>query len=43
MRVMRAARDYLRRADVPWKKCRFDIVSVVLEPTPVIEWLQDAF
>jgi putative endonuclease len=42
-RVMRAARDYMRRADVPPEKCRFDIVSIVLEPTPVIEWLQDAF
>jgi putative endonuclease len=42
-RVMRAARDYARRADVPWEKMRFDIVSVVLGPAPVIEWLQDAF
>src|ERR1043166_5288681 len=37
-RVMRAARDYVRRTDVPWEKVRFDIVSVVLEPKPAIEW-----
>ena len=43
VRVQRAARDYARRAGVPWEKTRFDIVSVVLNPTPVIEWLRDAF
>jgi putative endonuclease len=42
-RVMRAARDYVRRTDVPWEKVRFDIVSVVLEPKPAIEWQRDAF
>jgi putative endonuclease len=41
--VMRAARDYVRRADIPWERVRFDIVSIVLLPTPAIEWLQDAF
>jgi putative endonuclease len=39
-RVLRAARDYARRANVPWDKARFDVVSVVLEATPVIEWLR---
>jgi putative endonuclease len=42
-RVVRAARDYARRADVPWDNVRFDIVSVVLEPQTRIEWLRGAF
>ena len=42
-RVLRAARDYARRADIPWDRVRFDIVSVVLEPRPVVEWLRGAF
>jgi putative endonuclease len=32
-RVMRAARDYLRRAD----RVRFDVVSIVLQPQTAIE------
>ena len=40
--VMRAARDYARRANVAWDDVRFDIVSVVLAPQR-IEWLRDAF
>ena len=42
-RVIRAARDYARRGKIPWDKTRFDIVSIVLEPQPAIEWLRDAF
>ena len=42
-RLRRAARDYARRADVPWQRTRFDIVSIVLESAPKIEWLRDAF
>jgi len=42
-RVMRAARSYTRRANVPWEKVRFDIVSVVLAPQQTIEWQRDAF
>src|SRR5271166_4099740 len=42
-RVMTAARDYARRAEIPWEKTRFDIVSVVLGRTPRIEWLRGAF
>jgi putative endonuclease len=42
-RVMRAARDYVRRAGIPWDRVRFDIVSIVLQPEPVIEWMRDAF
>jgi putative endonuclease len=42
-RLRTAARDYARRSDVPWQSARFDIVSIVLEPSPKIEWLRDAF
>ena len=42
-RVQRAARDYARRADIPWRDTRFDIVSIVLDRPPRIEWLRDAF
>lgn len=41
--VMRAARDYVRRAEVSWELVRFDIVSIVLQPEQKIEWLRDAF
>ena len=41
--VERAARDYARRAGAAWENTRFDIVSVVLEDPPRIEWLQDAW
>jgi putative endonuclease len=41
--VTRAARDYARRAGVAWEKTRFDIVSVVLEKPPRIQWIRDAF
>jgi putative endonuclease len=42
-RVERAARDYARRAEIPWRDTRFDIVSIVLDRPPRIEWLRDAF
>ena len=42
-RVRQAARDYARRAEIPWHDTRFDIVSIVLDPPPRIEWLRDAF
>lgn len=41
--VERASRDYARRAGVGWEKTRFDIVSVVLEDPPRIEWLRNAW
>jgi putative endonuclease len=41
--LRRAARDYARRAGVAWSDTRFDIVSVVLERSPRIEWVKDAF
>jgi putative endonuclease len=42
-RVQQAARDYARRAEIPWCDTRFDIVSIVLDSPPRIEWLRDAF
>jgi putative endonuclease len=41
--VERAARDYARRAGVNWNKIRFDIVSIVLEKPPKIDWQRDAW
>ena len=41
--LVRAARDYARRAGVEWKQVRFDILSVVLSTPPRIEWTRDAF
>ena len=38
-----AARDYARRAEIDWRVTRNDIVSIVLEKPPRIEWLRDAF
>jgi putative endonuclease len=42
-RVRQAARDYARRAEIPWRDTRFDIVSIVLDQPPHIAWLRDAF
>jgi putative endonuclease len=42
-RIARAARHYARRAGLEWDALRFDIVSVVLERRPRIEWRRDAF
>lgn len=41
--LRRAARDYARRADVEWSRVRFDIVSIVLQEPPQIEWIRNAF
>ena len=41
--LMRAARDYVRRAEISWDQVRFDIVSIVLTPERKIEWLRGAF
>jgi putative endonuclease len=41
--VERAARDYARRAEIAWRDTRFDIVSIVLDQPPFIEWMRDAF
>jgi putative endonuclease len=42
-RVNRAARDYARRAGVVWEKTRFDILGILLEKPPRIEWIRDAW
>jgi len=42
-RLQLAARDYLRRAGAPPEQTRFDVVSVVLELPPRIDWIRDAF
>jgi putative endonuclease len=41
--LRRAARDYARRAGIEFRKTRFDIVSIVLNRPPSVEWLRDAF
>ncbi len=41
--VTRAARDYARRAGVDWEMTRFDIVSIILESRPRIDWIRDAW
>lgn len=38
-----AAMDYCRRADVAWEKSRFDIVSIVLAERPEVTLIRDAF
>ncbi len=42
-RLQLAARDFVRRAGTPPECTRFDVVSVVLERAPRIEWIRDAF
>lgn len=41
--VVRAARDYVRRAGVPWSRVRFDIVTVLLKNGPSLTLQKDAF
>lgn len=42
-RILIAARDYARRANVDFEHARFDIVSIVLAPKLEVEWLRDAY
>jgi len=42
-RLQLAARDYARRAEIPWRDTRFDILSIVLGESPRIEWMRGAF
>jgi putative endonuclease len=42
-RLQLAARDYSRRAGVLQERTRFDVISVVLERGPRIDWIRDAF
>ena len=41
--LIRAARDYARRANVAWERVRFDIVSVIQSEPPQLELHRDAF
>lgn len=40
-RMLRAAREYARRADIEWRLARFDIVNVVFSDPPAITHLED--
>ena len=48
-KIIQAAREYTRRADVPWHQARFDVVSVVTGPassenrSPAVTHLRDVF
>ncbi|MCB9384096.1 MAG: YraN family protein [Bryobacterales bacterium] len=41
--LIQAAHNYARRAKVDPARLRYDVVSVVLEPAPVIELYKDVF
>jgi len=41
--LVRAARDYARRANVPWERVRFDVVNAVLADVPQLRHLPGAF
>lgn len=41
--IMRAARDYARRASVDWANVRFDVVAITGIENPAIEHFKDAF
>jgi putative endonuclease len=43
LRLVWAAMEYARRAGIPWTQTRFDIVSVLRDSNPIIEWQRDAF
>ena len=40
-RMLRAAREYARRADIEWRLARFDIVNVVFGNPPAITHLRE--
>ncbi len=40
-RLIRAAREYARHADVPWEKARFDVVNVVFSTPPAVTHFRD--
>jgi putative endonuclease len=40
--LLRVAREYTRKADTPWDRIRFDIVTVVFTKPPKIELILDA-
>jgi putative endonuclease len=42
-KIVRAARSYLLKAGADWSRVRFDVVTVVLHPAPVVKHYSDAF
>jgi putative endonuclease len=42
-KLLRAARDYTRRAEVSWDNVRFDAVTVVLNSPPVVTRHRNVF
>lgn len=42
-RLQQAARHYVRRAEIPWRDTRFDIVAIVLATPPKITWMRAAW
>ena len=40
-RMLRAARDFARHAEVPWEKVRFDVVTVVFSTPPMVTHFRD--
>ena len=40
-KMIRAARDYSRHAEVPWENVRFDLVNVVFSVPPVVTHIRD--
>jgi putative endonuclease len=41
--LLRAGRDYARRAGVPWERVRFDLLSILFTEPPSINHRADAF
>lgn len=41
--LVRASRNYARRAGIPWERVRVDLVSVILSDSPEITHVKDAF
>ena len=42
-RLIRAAREYARHAEVPWQKVRFDVVTILFGIPPVVSHFRDVF
>jgi putative endonuclease len=41
--LIRVAREYARKTDMPWERVRFDVVSVLMREPPEITLLRSAF
>jgi len=41
--LIRAAREYARHAEVPWRKVRFDVVNIVFNTPPTVTHFRDVF